>query len=106
MWEPSYRAAQNGGLTGLGYGMSDPNIKPGSLGDHYEGERFVREKGNSVLALVEETGVVGLVLFLLPIIYLLRKLPDTRYQTLPTGRQVPDYKNLSESDIPHPASRN
>jgi len=102
MWEPSYRAAQNGGLTGLGYGMSDPNIKPGSLGDHYEGERFVREKGNSVLALVEETGVVGLVLFLLPIIYLLRKLPDTRYQTLPTGRQVPDYKNLS--GIRHPAS--
>lgn len=69
MWEPSYRAAQNGGLTGLGYGMSDPNIKPGSLGDHYEGERFVREKGNSSLALVEETGLIGLILFLIPLIY-------------------------------------
>ena len=67
MWEPSYRAALNGGITGLGYGISDPDIKPGSLGDHYEDGRFVREKGNSVLALVEETGLIGLVLFIMAI---------------------------------------
>ena len=73
MWEPSYQAALNGGLVGLGYGISDPNIKPGSLGDHYENGRFVREKGNSILALVEETGIVGLVLFILPIFFILRK---------------------------------
>jgi O-antigen ligase len=73
MWEPSYRAAMNGGLMGLGYGISDPDIKPGSPGDHYEGERFVREKGNSTLALIEEAGLIGLVLFLIPIFYVLIK---------------------------------
>ncbi len=67
MWEPSYRAAQEGGLIGLGYGMSDPNEKVGGIGDHYEGERFVREKGNSTLALIEETGLIGLILFLFPV---------------------------------------
>ena len=71
MWEPSYRAAIEGGLTGLGYGISDPKEKVGGIGDHYEDERFIREKGNSVLALIEETGVIGFVLFSLPILYLL-----------------------------------
>jgi hypothetical protein len=71
MWEPSYNAALNGGLTGLGYGISDPHILfPGS-GSHYEGERYVREKGNSVLALIEETGMIGLLLFVIPIGYVL-----------------------------------
>ncbi len=32
MWEPSYRAAQEGGLIGLGYGISDPNEKVGGIG--------------------------------------------------------------------------
>jgi hypothetical protein len=88
MWEPSYRAAINGGLIGLGYGVSDPKEKVGGMGDHYEDGRFIREKGNSTLALIEESGLIGLVLFLLPIIYLLIKIPDTRYQ-------VPDEKILS-----------
>jgi O-antigen ligase len=71
MWEPSYNAALNGGLTGLGYGISDSHILfPGS-GSHYEGERYVREKGNSVLALIEETGMIGLLLFVIPIGYVL-----------------------------------
>ena len=73
MWEPSYHAALSGGIIGLGYGISDPNEKVGGIGDHFEGERFIREKGNSILALVEETGIVGVVLFLLPIIFILNK---------------------------------
>lgn len=73
MWEPSFEAAIHGGITGLGYGISDPDIQPGSIGDHYEGERFIREKGNSVLALIEETGLIGLVLFLIPMIYVFIK---------------------------------
>lgn len=73
MWEPSYKAALEGGIFGLGYGMSHPDIKPGSAGDHYEGKRFVREKGNSILALVEETGLVGLILFVLPLILLIKR---------------------------------
>ncbi len=74
MWEPSYRAALDGGLIGLGYGISDPSEKVGGMGDHFEYERFIREKGNSTLALIEESGLIGLVLFMFPIIYLLFKL--------------------------------
>ncbi|MBK9099396.1 MAG: O-antigen ligase family protein [bacterium] len=73
MWEPSYKAALEGGLFGLGYGISHPEIRSGEYSDRYENGRLIREKGNSSLALVEETGVVGLVLFLLPIIYAVRK---------------------------------
>lgn len=72
MWQPSYEAALDGGFVGLGFGISDPNVKVGGVGDHFEGERFVREKGNSLLALVEETGLIGLALFLLPIILLFK----------------------------------
>jgi len=71
--EPSYRAALNGGFTGLGYGVSDPGIiLHGITGSHYEDGRYVREKGNSILALVEETGVIGLVLFIIPVLYIFR----------------------------------
>jgi O-antigen ligase len=73
MWEPSYRAALDGGLIGLGYGISDPNEKVGGAGDHFEGDRFVREKGNSTLALIEEAGLIGLVLFLVPIVFVFKK---------------------------------
>jgi hypothetical protein len=69
------RAAQNGGLTGIGYGMSetpsDPQTRGRLIGDE---KRFDREKMISALALVEETGITGLVLFLLPVVYVLRLL--------------------------------
>lgn len=55
-------AAKHGGLIGLGYGISDPkNINKKDL---QEGKRYYREKMISVLALVEEVGVIGLGLFL------------------------------------------
>jgi hypothetical protein len=70
LWEPSLQAAAQGGIFGLGYGVSAPDIKtPLLTGSHYEDERYVREKGNSTLAIVEETGLIGLMLFLLPIFY-------------------------------------
>ncbi len=73
LWEPSFNAALKGGITGLGYGVSDPDFifPENATGSHYQGEVYEREKGNSVLALIEETGLIGLVLFFLPIIYLL-----------------------------------
>jgi O-antigen ligase len=74
MWEPSYRAAVDGGLIGLGYGISDPDEKVGGMGDHFEGDRFIREKGNSILALVEESGLIGLALFVLPLIVMIVKI--------------------------------
>lgn len=64
--EPSLKAAEHGGLIGLGYGVSDPNILVPGTGSHYENGRYVREKGNSILGLIEESGVIGLILFLIP----------------------------------------
>ena len=67
-------AAKNGGLIGLGYGISDPkNI----LGDVEEGKRYYREKMISVLALIEEVGVIGLAFFLAVIGYVLWLLFST-----------------------------
>lgn len=60
LWGPSYEAAKHGGIFGLGYGVSDPEIIT-SWGIYKEG-RFVRETGNSILALIEETGIIGLAL--------------------------------------------
>jgi hypothetical protein len=72
LWEPSFEAAKLGGILGLGYGVSAPEIKtPELTGSHYEDGRYIREKGSSILAVIEETGFVGLILFLLPLIYIL-----------------------------------
>jgi O-antigen ligase len=61
MWEPSYKAAFEGGLFGLGYGISHPEIRSGEYSDRFENGRLIREKGNSALALVEESGLIGLI---------------------------------------------
>ncbi|MHB1688319.1 MAG: hypothetical protein ACYCVH_13220 [Ignavibacteriaceae bacterium] len=60
-------------MIGLGYGISDPNIILTGTGSHYENGIYIREKGNSILALIEETGLIGLTLFLFPIIYILSR---------------------------------
>ena len=69
LWTPSYNAALNGGIFGLGYGVSDTKVKTLYMKENTFGE-IKREKGNSILAIVEETGIIGLTLFLLPIGYL------------------------------------
>ena len=74
MWEPSYQAALEGGVIGLGYGISHPEIRSGEYSDRFEDGRLIREKGNSTLALIEETGLIGLVLFLIPIFYILLRV--------------------------------
>ena len=51
LWEPSFEAAKLGGVFGLGYGVSAPDIKtPILTGSHYENGRYIREKGNSVFS--------------------------------------------------------
>lgn len=75
LWEPSYEASKLGGIAGLGFGIAAPGIK--ILGrDNYNKESglFYREKGNSLLALIEETGLIGTICFLFPIIFALIKL--------------------------------
>jgi cell division protein FtsW (lipid II flippase) len=69
----TYEAAGHGGWKGLGFGVSDNTVLENlqlNLTYHFEGVRLVREKGVSVFALVEETGWVGLLLFLLFVGYL------------------------------------
>ncbi|QOJ30207.1 MAG: O-antigen ligase family protein [Ignavibacteriales bacterium] len=69
----SWKAAQIGGLFGIGYGISHPNIKNNAAGSRFdESGRYIREKGNSFLAMVEEVGGVGLGLFLLPVFFFFR----------------------------------
>jgi len=71
LFDDSFHAAQNGGLLGLGYGVSDPQIKnPIYVG----GSDSIREKGNSLLALIEETGVIGLVFFFLPVFLIIEDI--------------------------------
>lgn len=88
LWEPSYEAAKLGGLTGLGFGVSAPSIKtPDLTGSHYENGRYMREKGNSVLAVIEETGLIGLILFLLPVFWVIRKFIIYNFASPQTGLQ-------------------
>jgi hypothetical protein len=69
----TYEAAGHGGWKGLGFEVSDtivisnPQI---SKSYYYYGVRLMREKGVSIFALVEETGWIGLTLFLLFVGYL------------------------------------
>ena len=70
LFEDSFQAAKDGSLLGLGYGISDPKIEdPIYVGksDH------IREKGNSILALIEETGMIGLLLFFFPIVLIIKR---------------------------------
>jgi O-antigen ligase len=60
--EETYNAAVEGGWIGVGYGVSvnDTNFVVGVTAVGYG-----REKGNAQLAIIEETGVVGLILYVI-----------------------------------------
>src|SRR5262249_50711354 len=62
VWQKSYENAEEGGWFGIGYGVT--------VGDTaFKGDLtavgYGREKGNAQLAIVEETGVVGLAFYLI-----------------------------------------
>jgi len=61
-WAVSWEMAKQGGWWGAGYGVS---IGAGSFGGGLTSVGYGREKGNTQLAIVEETGIVGLVLHVL-----------------------------------------
>lgn len=72
LWEPSFEAAKIGGISGVGYGMNARGIyvlKTDSL--RGKDVNFYREKGNLALAFIEETGIIGFVIFFAGIIYIL-----------------------------------
>ena len=96
LWQSSFEAAKLGGVNGLGYGVSSPDIiLPEGTGSYYKDNIYIREKGNSTLALIEETGVIGLIFFIMPLIFVFIRRNDTR-------NQIPDDKNLF--GIKHPES--
>ena len=78
-WQRSFEAAQQGGAVGLGYGVSAGH-NDFSLG--LSAQLYGREKGNSQLAVWEETGLVGLALYVILLVAmfheLFRMLANTR----------------------------
>ena len=81
--EATISAAKNGALIGLGYGISDPNNI--NQKDFREETRYYREKMISVLALIEEVGVIGLSLFLIIIGYVFLLLFKTFKKPAPSA---------------------
>jgi hypothetical protein len=74
LFEPSIKAAKLGGVFGLGLGVSAPELINQVPKNMTVSKIYVREKGNSTLAIIEETGMIGLILFLMPVFLILNKL--------------------------------
>lgn len=79
-WGESYDAALQGGSLGLGYGVAAgfTDFKFGLTANTYG-----REKGNSQLAVWEETGLVGLFLYIILMVALAIELPQA-FNRMPT----------------------
>ena len=90
--ELSLAGAKQGGLIGVGYGVSVGANPDGYLGG-LSSVGYGREKGSSPLAIVEEVGLVGLVLVLLLLLHLFRCALKA-YRLSPT-RQVRTLIGLS-----------
>jgi hypothetical protein len=71
VWQQSYDNAQQGGWFGAGYGVTvgETDFQGGATAVGYG-----REKGNTQLAIVEETGIVGLVLYFILLLALFMPL--------------------------------
>lgn len=74
VWEQSYNDALEGGWFGLGYGVSAEETHKFSFEHGLSTCLYGREKGNSQLPIVEETGIIGLAMYLALIVYLLNKI--------------------------------
>ena len=67
--EESFAGAKQGGFLGAGYGVS-VGADPSGYRGGFSAVGYGREKGNSVLAILEETGLIGLVLVLLLLLHI------------------------------------
>ncbi len=85
VWEESYELAVEGGLVGGGFGVTigDTAFIVGVTAVGYG-----REKGNSQLAIFEETGVVGFVLYLVVLFTLFRAAAVPVRQSAERDRKV------------------
>jgi O-antigen ligase len=77
-WEKTYDAAKEGGVLGLGYGVS-AGFSDYSFG--LTSNTYGREKGNAQLAVWEETGLVGLALYAIFLLALFQELLGGLLQT-------------------------
>lgn len=86
-WEDSYNAALAGGWSGLGYGISyGGNSYNFSYGLSAVG--YGREKGNSQLAIVEETGIIGLLFYIGIIVFIIALLIQLRFSVRSRDERV------------------
>lgn len=67
VWEESYELAKKGGWIGGGYGVT---IGDGNFDGGLTAVGYGREKGNSQMAIIEETGLIGLMIYLSSLIVL------------------------------------
>jgi O-antigen ligase len=85
LWEESYEQALKGGYVGGGYGVTigDTDFVGGLTAVGYG-----REKGNSQLAIMEETGIVGLVLYIVFLVVLFHKAALSVRQSIDPDMKV------------------
>jgi hypothetical protein len=93
LYKISFNAALDGGIIGIGYGMSNPKYVDKYLTHQIDGIN-VREKGNSILALTEEVGIIGLCLFYIPVFIVLYSLARS---LIPRKSSVPLYEKKISS---------
>lgn len=65
IWEVSYDLAMQGGTFGGGYGVTIGEEFHGEIGSSISSGQYGREQGNSQLAILEQTGLVGFGLYLI-----------------------------------------
>ena len=94
-WRVSWEKAQQGGWFGGGYGVSIGD-KTGEFKFSLSAEKYGREKGNTQLAIIEETGVIGLVLYLVSLFFLFLRLVNAarRWQS----DDVADHRSVGRHD--------
>lgn len=73
LWYPTIEEIKKAPLVGHGYGVGEKNKFYPFEGPTQIDGRVYREKGNLFLAMLEETGIIGLILFLIPMVLLIRK---------------------------------
>jgi O-antigen ligase len=81
VWSDSYKQAEKGGWFGGGYGVTIGEL--GEFDGGLDSYGYGREKGNSQLAIVEETGLIGLGLYVVSLLVLFTRLLRTFLRSPP-----------------------
>lgn len=68
IWQESYELAMRGGILGGGYGVTIGESFQGEIGTSISSGKYGREQGNTQLAILEQTGLIGFGLYLMLIV--------------------------------------